>query len=120
MENIAYLENEDVNPDGSLKPYVTSGKPCIVMVTAGYCGYCKQAAPEYMKFSAENPNIMVCAVSLDGDDGEKQASKSITSKCKEFRGVPTFIGFNSKGQMVKVHDGARTASSLAQFSSTLK
>ena len=66
MENVAYLEVDDFNTDGSIKSYVNYGKPIVLMVQAHYCGYCKQAAPAFTKFAKESPNIIAATIVSDG------------------------------------------------------
>lgn len=117
LVRVPYLEGEDVNVDGTLKKYVTKGKPTVVMVQGNFCGYCTQAKPEFQKL-ARNKDITVVTIQVDGDDSDQKASNTLSNVVK-WRGVPAYLGFNANGKFVKLHSGNRDASSLMQFSRML-
>ena len=119
MVNVPYLEKEDVNPDGSLKQYVNRGKPCVVMVQGLFCGFCGQAKPDFEKFSHSSKNVVGATVQIDGSPSEKMAGQMITQNDPSYRGVPSYMGFNSQGKYVKTHQGGRDAKSLYQFAQSL-
>lgn len=119
MENVAYLEVDDFNSDGSLKSYVYNGKPVVVMAQGTFCGYCTQAKPAFVKFAKNNPKILAATITIDGEESEKAASKFIGKLDKSYRGVPTYLGFNSDGKYTKTHSGGRDTDSIAGFAVTL-
>lgn len=114
---IPYLEGKDINPDGSLKTYVSKGKPVIVMVQGNYCPHCTVAKPALREL-AKQSSCVVATVQIDGDDNDKQASKNLAPVNKS-RGVPAFLGFDKNGRFVKSHEGNRDLASLQQFISGL-
>lgn len=120
MENVAYLENEDINSNGTLKSYVSDGKPCVLMLSGNFCGYCKKASPEFEKFAKSNPNITSCVIVIDGSDSEKKASRYAKIWDPFYKGVPTFLGFDRNGKYITTHSGGRDFNSLQKFSETLK
>lgn len=121
MENVVYLEVEDFNDDGSIKPCVNNGKPVVLMVQATTCFYCKQAAPAFEEFANESKNIIVVATIVsDGDNSEKQAAEKYIKKWDpDHRGVPAYFGFSSNGKFFKQHTGNRDVFSLMRFATTL-
>jgi thiol-disulfide isomerase/thioredoxin len=116
--NIPYLEQQDVNPDGSLKDYVCQGKPVVVMVQGNFCGYCTQAKPAFQEFSKNTPSCRAVTIQSDGDASDKGASKNLSSVNKS-QGVPAFLGFNKQGKFVALHNGGRDMASLQKFASGL-
>lgn len=119
MENVAYLEVEDINSDGSLKYYVGNGKPVVLMGQANFCGYCKQAAPAFEKFAKSNPNVVAAAIVSDGEASEKAAGQFFKKWDLKHRGVPAYFGFSSSGKYKGVHGGGRDVASIKTFSATL-
>jgi len=119
MENVAYLEFEDFNSDGSLKSYVGRGKPVVLMAQGNFCGYCQKAKPAYKDF-ANNSNVVVASLEIDGTASEKQASKFLKKWDSTYRGVPWYGGFNSNGKFAGVHKGGRDTGAVMGFSKTLK
>jgi thiol-disulfide isomerase/thioredoxin len=115
---VAYLESSDINPDGSLKPHVTKGKPVIVMVQGNFCGYCTMAKPAYAQLAKALNNCVVATIQSDGSPSERQASK-LVSQLYDSKGVPAYLGFNSNGKLASVHSGGRDVQSLQQFASSL-
>lgn len=116
--NIPYLEQQDVNPDGSLKDYVSQGKPVVVMVQGNFCGYCTQAKPAFQEFAKSTPNCMAVTIQSDGGPSDKGASQNLSSVNKS-QGVPAFLGFNKQGKFVALHNGGRDLASLKKFASGL-
>lgn len=115
LYNIPYLEEQDINEDGSLKSHVTKKKPTLVMVQGNFCGYCTQAKPDFQKL-ANNPYFSVATVMIDGSESEKRAS----SKLPKTQGVPAYIGFTSDGKNGIIHNGNRDAQSLIDFMKSFK
>lgn len=115
--DIPYLEGQDLNPDGTLKPHVTKGKPTVVMVQGNFCGYCTQAKPAFQQL-ASSPNITCVTIQTDGKEGDREASQIISGVFKS-PGVPAFLGFNKEGKFVRAHEGGRDTASLQNFASTL-
>jgi thiol-disulfide isomerase/thioredoxin len=116
MENIAYLEVDDFNSDGSIKSYVNNRKPIVLMAQAHYCGYCKQAGPALEQFAKESPDLLVATIVTDGETSEQQAAKFIKKWDPNHRGVPAYFGFSPDGKFAKLHTGGRDVASLKKFS----
>lgn len=118
-QNIYYLENLDIGGDNSLKPYVTEGKPVVVMCQATNCGHCTNAKPAYESVSTARNDIKFCTIQLDGGPTESVLSKNIKQWYPDFQGVPVFLGFNKDGAITKVYSGDRSAQSISQFADSL-
>lgn len=119
MENVAYLEVDDFNSDGSIKHDVNNGKPVVLMAQGGFCGYCQQAKPAFAKFAAESTNVIAATIVTDGEAVEKQAAKFIRVWDAGHKGVPAYFGFGSNGKFEKLHGGGRGLSDLKSFAATL-
>ena len=115
MQNVAYLEVDDFNPDGSIKSYVNNGKPIVLMCQALFCGYCKQALPAFEQFAKKSPDLCIATIVTDGEPSEKATNKFIKMWNPNHRGVPDYIGFSSNGKFVKTHIGGRDVVSLIEF-----
>ena len=118
LVGISYLEEQDINPDASLKSHVNNGKPAIMMIQGNFCGYCTQAKPAFQQLSNAVPNIAVITVQIDGGESDKKASQ-LLAPINKSPGVPSYLGFDSNGKFVKAHTGARDLPSLKQFVLTL-
>lgn len=119
MENVAYIEVDDINPDGTLKPYVTNGKPVIMMCQGLFCGYCTKAKPAFEKIAKTNPTFVFASILTDGEESEKAAAKFIKVWNEDHRGVPDYLGFDKNGKFKKVHSGGRDEKSLMDFATSL-
>ena len=119
MENVAYIEVEDINSDGSLKPYVGDGKPVVLMGKGNFCGYCKQAEPAFEQFAKSTHGVVAATIISDGEASEKAAGKFFKIWNTKHRGVPDYFGFDSDGRFKSVHTGGRDAGALKTFSATL-
>ena len=115
---IPYLEETDVNSDGSLKAHVCKGKPVVVMVQGNFCGYCTSAKPDFQRFAQTAQNVSSVTVQIDGGPMDKRANKKL-SLVNTSPGVPAFLGFDSQGNFVKIHQGNRDIASLQGFASSL-
>lgn len=120
MENVAYLEIEDFNSDGSLKPHVGRGKPVVLMAQGNFCGYCQKAKPDYLNFAKSNGNVVAASLEIDGSASEKQAANFLKQWDSTYRGVPWYGGFNSDGKFAGVHGGGRDTQSIIGFSTKLR
>lgn len=119
MEKVAYLEIDDFTPNGDLKSYVNQGFPAIIMAQGNFCGYCKMAKPAFQDLANAGNKVVCCSIEIDGEDSEKAAGKLLNKWDKNYKGVPTYLGFNSQGKYVKTHTGGRDKESLEQFVKTL-
>ena len=119
MENVAYIEVDDINLDGTLKPYVNNGKPVIMMCYGNFCGYCTKAKPAFEKLAKTETQFVWAAILTDGEESEKAAAKFIKMWNKEHRGVPDYLGFDKNGKFAKVHSGGRDEKSLMDFCNSL-
>lgn len=111
--SVPYLESQDINPDGSLKPYVGRGKPVIVMVQGNFCPHCTTSKPAFQEL-AQSPDIVAVTVQTDGDEAERQVSKAL-SVVNNSPGVPAFLGFGRDGRFKALHQGNRDVGSLKAF-----
>lgn len=106
--NVYYLEESDVTPSKKLKPYVTSGKPTIVMCQSAGCGHCTNAKPAFQALADKRPDIRCCTIQLD----DVNMDSVIKKWNPDFRGVPCFLIFSKDGSMQKVYSGDRSTSSF--------
>ena len=118
MVGVPYLEVSDINSDGSLKSHVGNGKPVILMVYGSFCPHCKNAMPAYQEFASTTPSCVAATVQSDGDAEDKKAAQALAPVNKS-QGVPAFLGFNSQGKFVNMHQGGRDAASLKAFAASL-
>jgi thiol-disulfide isomerase/thioredoxin len=119
MENVAYLEVEDFDSNGNLKPHVGNGKPVVLMGKANFCGYCTKAEPAFAQFAKSHPNIVAATIISDGEASEKAAGKFFKKWDSAHRGVPAYFGFSSNGKYKGVHGGGRDVAALKTFSASL-
>jgi thiol-disulfide isomerase/thioredoxin len=118
MEKVAYIEVHDINPDGSLKPYVNNGKKVIIMCQGHFCDYCQDAKPAFEQCANELNDLVMATIVTDGDKSEQKASKFIKKWDPTHRGVPAYMGFGTDGKFKKVHNGGRSISDIKKFSKT--
>jgi thiol-disulfide isomerase/thioredoxin len=118
LVGIGYLEDMDINDNGSLKPHISKGNPSVVMVQGNFCGYCTQAKPAFEKLAKMLSNVNVYTVQVDGEQSDKKASKQLSS-VNSSPGVPAYLGFDKNGKFVKVHQGGRDQESLKNFALSL-
>lgn len=117
--NVMYLEDEDIEQDGSLA-FSTNGKPACIMVQGSFCGYCTQMKPTFSQFaSAFGDRIFIGTIQIDGNPSEKSLAKRLSTFIPDYRGVPIVVGYDSNGKFVKVHDGERSFEALSSFANEL-
>jgi thiol-disulfide isomerase/thioredoxin len=119
MEKVAYLEIDDFNKNGTLKPYVNQGFPVVVMVQAGYCGYCTKAKPDFQQFAKMKLPVVAACIVSDGSDSEKQAASIVKQLDPSYQGVPHYMGFDKNGKFIKPHNGNRKTYDLIEFAKTI-
>lgn len=119
MENISYLEKQDINDNGDLKPYVGKGKPVIIMAQGNFCHYCTDAKPAFQELNNKTNIIVVATILVDGETPEKEAAKFLTKWDPNHRGVPAYFGFDKTGKFKSLHTGKRDLKSLEAFAKTL-
>lgn len=113
INTVYYLEDSDIDSNLKLKPYVNSRypkSPIIVMIHSSYCGHCVNAKPAFETFSKDHN-----AAAIQTDDSDAVTMNTIKKWHPELRGVPCYLGFNSKGEFVKVYTGDRSINSLVEF-----
>jgi len=115
MQNVAYLEIDDFNSDGSIKSHINNNKPVVLMLQANFCGYCKKAGPALSQFAKESPDLLVATIVTDGEPSEKACSKLIKLWNPNHRGVPDYMGFSPDGKFSKLHTGGRGVEDLKKF-----
>lgn len=119
MENVAYIEIQDIDHNGKLKPHVNRGKPLIVMAQGKNCGHCTTAKPAFQELAYNSNNIICGSIQMDGESDDREAGKWVKKWDQSYRGIPTYIGFDKHGNYVKTHTGQRDKESLRQFGNTL-
>ena len=119
MKNVFYLEEDDINDDGSLKKHVGNGDPVIIMAQGNFCPHCTTAKPAYQKLSTENCKAVPCTILIDGEQSEKAASKFLKMWDSNHRGVPAYFGFDKDGKCKGVHNGGRDTKCLLDFANNL-
>ncbi len=89
-----------------------SGKYKFVMYGASWCGYCKQAKPEFEKLGATKTiDGKVVEMSYVDADEKKEALKG-----KNISGYPTFHLYDPQGSLVKEYgDPSRTQADFDKF-----
>lgn len=116
--NIPYLEDHDIETDGTLKPHVSRGKPSIIMIQGDFCGYCNMAKPDFQQL-IDSDDVNVFTIQIDASDSERNAAKKL-GKINNSPGVPAYVGFKSDGTTGISHKGGRDLKSLKSFISELK
>lgn len=119
MENVAYLEVDDIHSNGKLKSYVTDGKCVLLMAQGNFCGYCTKAKPDFEKLANSNQKIVCATILIDGDKTERECGKFLKMWDLEHKGVPSYFGFDKNGNFKKVHNGGRDKASLEAFANSL-
>jgi hypothetical protein len=118
--HVYFLESKDIDLNSmKLKPHVTQNLPVVVMVKSDNCFHCTQSAPAFNELAASNPEIAVRCIRAEDESGQEMVHKYVKSLYKEFRGFPTYLGFDKNGTFKKVHDGDRSSNALLKFSQTL-
>ena len=115
IEPVLYLEDHDLQGGKLSKEIVkiADKRPVLIMIQGSYCGHCQQAKPEYQKSANNNQNILHCTIVTDGDESEQKLAHNI-SEVVPFKGVPTFVIFDKKGQYKNTHNGPRTGDAFVQ------
>lgn len=106
--NIYYLEESDVTSSKKLKPYVTGGKPTIVMCQSSGCGHCQNAKPAFQALADKRPDLRCCTIALE----DVNMDDIVKVWNPEFRGVPCFLIFSKDGSFSKVYSGDRSTKSF--------
>jgi thiol-disulfide isomerase/thioredoxin len=119
MKNVPYLDISDFNSDGTLKDLVGKGKCVVIMVQANYCGFCTEAKPAYEKIAKNKNKVVFTTICIDGDEDEKEATTFLKKWDPSYRGVPSYYGFDKRGNFKKVHNGGRDEESLMKFANSL-
>jgi len=111
LQNVAYLEDGDISPDGKLK-IPDNGKPVVIMLQGTFCGYCHKIAPDFQQATnalKDKANIATIVI-----DEQKQLGKEAASYIHNFKGVPTIVIFKN-GKYSKTYEGNRTAPDIIEF-----
>lgn len=111
MENVIYLEVQDISPNGSVMlPKHMAGKPSIVMVHTNGCPHCVRAKPMFSEFGKRTRSAL--AVQLDSETG---LSEWFSKTDPNARGVPTFFKLDGNGAYIASYQGPRELPALLQF-----
>ncbi len=122
-----------------LKEYTGNGKWLVVMLWASDCQVCNQEAHQYELFhnAHKNKDAQILGISADGWSGRAEAQAFITRHKVTFpnliaapdtvaklfaaltgadwRGTPTFLFFNPKGELVAQQVGAVPTPMIEDF-----
>lgn len=93
---VYYLEKGDFDSNGNIiNPRVPRNKPVLLMIQAGFCGYCTQAKPDFQKFANDySDKVFVATIQGDGKEkGEIGISDILPNIRKDFRGYPDYVLF---------------------------
>lgn len=111
---VSYLERSDFTDQGVLTNPSLTKKPVLIMLQAGFCGYCHQAKPAFQKFAEEG--LITCStLQPDGDRQSEKALQPIVEKIYPgFRGYPSYLLIKPDGSKIP-HNGGRGADELREF-----
>lgn len=114
IKPVSYLERSDFTDQGALINPLLINKPVLIMLQAGFCGYCHQAKPDFQKF-AEEGLITCCTLQPDGDRQSERDTKDILEKIyPDFKGYPSYILIKPDGTKIP-HNGGRSTNDLREF-----
>jgi hypothetical protein len=123
LRNVIYLESEDVNEDGSLKPHVVelcAGRPCLVMLQGNFCHFCTNVKPMFQALNDMHKNEVLCMTcQIDGVQTEQACGKKLM-QFNQSGGVPAFLGYDTAGKFKTLFQGNRTKDNLVAFARSLK
>lgn len=116
---VAYLTIKDFDTNGNLVNNELKAKKVVIMIQAGFCGYCTIAKPAFQDFANQKQNIIFCAtIQGDGKEpGEKELNDMIKKIDPTFRGFPGYVGYKN-GKYVKSHSGGRSVKDLENFANS--
>jgi thiol-disulfide isomerase/thioredoxin len=112
--SIVFLYNDSVDMDGKLV-IDTEGMYMIVMCQASWCGHCTTAKPVFEKLANELTGMVVFAtIDCSGNlEPKQQKLADRVGKLFGVRGFPTFLCFDTNGDMVKDFNvGDRSSTSI--------
>lgn len=111
---IAYLERSDFTDQGVLINPLLAQQPVLIMLQAGFCGYCDQAKPSFQQFAEEG--LITCAtLQPDGDRPSERDLQRIVDKIYPgFKGYPGYLLVKPDGTKIP-HRGGRSAHELREF-----
>ena len=135
FDGVLYLEDQDFDRDNNLiiNPE-DEGKTHIVMIFANWCGPCKATKGPYSDLlkKVDQSKVRVSCINLTGEEdgpyknreGELKMRKKIDKIVPGFRGFPTIVLFDKKGNIVKednqtkMYKGNRSVDDLAKFANS--
>ncbi len=89
-ENVIYIENEDISPQGTLN-FSTNGKPVLIFIHANFCPQCDKVKQIFQNFADGNPDIQCAVILIDGNSSEKMLGKRMDKIIPKIIGVPTIV-----------------------------
>jgi len=117
-ENIYFLEDFDILPDGTLLPSLLEPETVIiVMIKAEWCGHCKTATPKFIEAAnkmKDNKKVKYCVADITGERESQKAIKDKTRHLKDFRGFPDIRCFKG-GKEHRTYKGNRSAESFMEL-----
>jgi thiol-disulfide isomerase/thioredoxin len=118
LVNIPHLEQHDINKK-TINKNLSQGKPMFMMIYADWCGYCSKAKPHFQQASEiVKDKVTFIAICADGKYADKGAYEKIKNVFP-VNGFPTFIVFDSSGNVKTGYSGERTVNSFVEFCNKL-
>ena len=116
---VHYLQITDFDDTGKIinPEILAAGKPTVIMIQAGFCGWCTKAKPAYQEFGNKyQDQAFVTTIQSDGEvAGEKELAKMLKKIDPTFRGFPSYVMYDESGVYKKSHSGGRTVEDIHQF-----
>jgi thiol-disulfide isomerase/thioredoxin len=117
MEGVTYLEASDFDNNGNLIADIPKNMEVVIMIQAGFCGWCTKAKPEFIEFAknAKKNNILACSIQTDGNKSDFGDFGNKMSKITSSQGVPDFVSYKGGRKTGKKFTGERTAVAFLNF-----
>lgn len=115
---VVFLEHSDF--DNNMKfVHDLERKKLVIMLGGSFCGHCTHTAPIFNEFAKQvrdnGLDVVPAVVQVDGGDTEKALGQRL-GQLADVQGIPSFLLFDSNGNYVKKHTGARSLKGLLDFS----
>ena len=116
---VVFLEHSDF--DNNMKfVHDLERKKMVVMLGGSFCSHCKHTAPIFNEFAKQirdnDLNIVPAVVQVDGSLDTEKAIGQRLGQLADVQGIPSFLLFDSDGNYVKKHTGARSVKGFLEFS----
>lgn len=114
---IAYLQDWDFDSYGNLiNTHIPQDMLVLIMIQAGFCGYCTMAKPDLQKFAEQSAGkVFVATIQADGNEpGEKELGKRLSVIKPNFKGYPDYVLYKN-GKRINAEIGGRSLKDLHEF-----